>query len=101
MGQGGAYVSSKTSSRSEGLMVAAFPVKAVDTAAGDTFNDALLVALTEGKSLPEAAFVANASAGLVVMGVSSQSSIPCRFQVEEFMQCDQEIANAVATSQTL
>ncbi|WP_257284953.1 ribokinase [Endozoicomonas sp. SESOKO1] len=101
MGQAGAYVSSMTSGHPEGLMVPAFPVKPVDTtAAGDTFNGALLVALMEGKSLQEAAFFANASAGLAVMSVGSQSSIPYRFQVEEFILCDQEIAEAVDTPHT-
>ncbi|USE37777.1 ribokinase [Endozoicomonas sp. SCSIO W0465] len=99
MGQGGAYLSSMTSGQPEGLAVPGFPVKAVDTtAAGDTFNGALLVALAEGKSLEDAVFFANASAGLSVMSAGSQASIPYRFQVEEFIQCDREIADAVAVS---
>ena len=101
MGWAGTYASSMASGHPEGLMVPGFPVKAVDTtAAGDTFNGALLVALAEGKSLEEAAFFANASAGLCVMSAGSQGSIPYRFQVEEFIQCDQDIADAVGTSHT-
>ncbi|WP_257293817.1 ribokinase [Endozoicomonas sp. YOMI1] len=101
MGQDGAFASSMTPGHPEGLMVPGFPVKAIDTtAAGDTFSGALLVALAEGKSLEEAAFFANASAGLCVMSAGSQSSIPYRFQVEEFIQCDQEIADAAAIPDT-
>ncbi|WP_419534517.1 ribokinase [Endozoicomonas sp.] len=99
MGQIGAYVSSMSSGHPKGLIVRGFPVKAVDTtAAGDTFNGALLVALAEGKSLEDAALFANASAGLSVMSAGSQSSIPYRFQVEEFIHCDQEIADAAEVS---
>ncbi|WP_202969800.1 ribokinase [Endozoicomonas atrinae] len=101
MGQIGVYVSSISSGHPKGLIVPGFPVKAVDTtAAGDTFNGALLVALAEGKSLEDAALFANASAGLSVMSAGSQSSIPYRFQVEEFIQCDQEIAGALETLHT-
>ncbi len=95
MGPLGAYASSGVSGRQQGELIAGFPVKAVDTtAAGDTFNGALLVALAEGKSLHEAVFFANASAGLSVMSDGSQSSIPYRFEVEQFIQCDHEIAEA-------
>lgn len=97
MGRDGAYVSSMESDHPKGMLAPGFPVKAVDTtAAGDTFNGALLVALGEGKSLEEAVFFANASAGLSVMRLGSQSSIPYRFEVEEFIQCDQEIADAAS-----
>lgn len=49
---------------SEGLLFPALPVAAMDTTgAGDTFNAALAVALSRGKSIPEALeFATNASA---------------------------------------
>ncbi|MFK0572999.1 ribokinase [Endozoicomonas sp.] len=98
MGCNGAYVSSMESGYPRGILIPGFPVKAVDTtAAGDTFNGALLVALAEGKPLVDAAFFANASAGLSVMRSGSQSSIPYRFEVEQFIQCDQEIAAAASS----
>lgn len=93
MGHNGAWVSSTISGHPDGMQVPGFPVRAVDTAvASDTFNGALLVAMAEGKSLQEAAFFANASAALAVMRSGSQSTIPYRFEVEEFIQCDQEIS---------
>ena len=98
MGKIGAYASSIVSGSPTGELIPSFPVKAVDsTAAGDTFNGALLVALAEGKSLSEAVFFANASAGLAVMSDGSQSSIPYRFEVEQLIQCDHEMAEAAQT----
>ena len=93
MGHNGVYVSSMETGYPQGILIPGFPVKPIDTtAAGDTFNGALLVALAEGKPLVDAAFFANASAGLSVMRSGAQSSIPYRFEVEQFIQCDQEIA---------
>jgi ribokinase len=58
-------------------------VQAVDvTAAGDTFNGALAVALSEGKTLPEAIVFANAAAALSVTRPGAQASIPGRSEVE-------------------
>jgi len=54
-------------------------VKAVDTtAAGDTFNGALVVGLSEGMALKEAVVFANKAAALSVTKMGAQSSIPLR-----------------------
>jgi len=56
------------------------------TAAGDTFNGALAVALAEGKPILEAAKFANAAAAISVTRAGAQSSIPSRKEVEEFLR---------------
>ncbi len=59
--------------------VAPFPVTAVDTvAAGDAFNGAMAVALSEGRSLPEAVRWGCAAGGLAVTKVGAQDSMPTR-----------------------
>ena len=60
-------------------------VKVVDTtAAGDTFNAAFAVALTEGRSEAEAVTFANKAATLAVIREGAQISIPSRDDVERF-----------------
>lgn len=64
----------------------AFPVQAVDaTAAGDTFNGALAVALAEGRPIPEALRFANAAAALSVTRLGAQASIPSREETDRFL----------------
>jgi ribokinase len=54
-------------------------VEAVDTtAAGDTFNGALCVALSEGQGLQEAVTFANKAASIAVTRLGAQSSTPYR-----------------------
>lgn len=54
-------------------------VEAVDTtAAGDTFCGGLAVAISEGKTLPEAAEFATAASALTVQKMGAQESIPYR-----------------------
>ena len=61
-------------------------VAAVDTtAAGDTFNGALAVALAEGRPLPEAVAFANTAAALSVTRKGAQASIPTRAAVDGFL----------------
>jgi ribokinase len=61
----------------------AFPVEARDTtAAGDTFNAALAVALAEGKAIPTALRFANAAAAISVTRMGAQSSAPARAEVD-------------------
>jgi ribokinase len=63
-----------------------FVVDAADTtAAGDTFNAALAVALTEGLELRGALRFANAAAALSVTRAGAQGSIPSREEVESFL----------------
>jgi ribokinase len=68
------------------LHAPAFPVRAVDaTAAGDTFNGALAVALAEGRPIPEALRFANAAAALSVTRLGAQASIPSREETDRFL----------------
>lgn len=58
-------------------------VRAVDcVAAGDTFNGAFVVALTEGKGCGEAIGFAQKAAAISVMRRGAQSSVPFRAEVE-------------------
>ncbi len=66
--------------------VPGFAVKAVDsTAAGDTFNGALAVALAEDRALEEAVRFANAAGAISVTRHGAQSSIPRRAEVDHFL----------------
>ncbi|BCS97044.1 ribokinase [Desulfoluna limicola] len=81
LGAKGAYVSSK----GRGALVPGYAVDAVDTtAAGDTFNGALMAALQEEKDLPEAIAFAHAAAALSVTRLGAQTSIPTRAETDEF-----------------
>lgn len=67
-------------------IVSGYRVKAVDTvAAGDSFNGALAVALTEGKTLKEAVQFANAMGALTVTEKGAIPSLHTRKQVKDFM----------------
>lgn len=69
------------------LLVKSYNVNAVDTvAAGDVFNGAMAVALSEGKNLIEAANFACAASAISVTRIGAQSSVPYREEVEEFMK---------------
>lgn len=68
-------------------LVPGFQVNAVDTtAAGDVFNGALSVALTEGQSLDMAVRFANAAAALSVTKPGAQPSAPHRSEIEGFLK---------------
>lgn len=61
-------------------------VDAVDTtAAGDVYNGALCVALSEGKSLIEAARFATLASSIAVTRMGAQSSIPTRDEVDQLI----------------
>lgn len=65
----------------------AFMVEARDTtAAGDTFNGALAIALAEGQAVPGALRFATAAAALAVTRIGAQASIPPRAEVETFLE---------------
>jgi ribokinase len=82
LGEKGAWMANKQRS----LHFPAHKVAAVDaTAAGDTFNGALAVALAEGKSLEEAISFANGAAALSVTRLGAQASVPSREEVELFL----------------
>jgi len=71
----------------ESFFVDAFSVKPVDTtAAGDSFNGALAVALSEGKSIKEALIFANAEGALSTLSIGAQDALPSREKVDEFIK---------------
>jgi ribokinase len=68
------------------IVTPAFPVTAVDTtAAGDTFNGALAVALAEGTAIRDAVRFASAAAALSVTKAGAIPSIPRRAEVETLL----------------
>jgi len=78
MGTSGAYIFSDRISK----MVPVNPVKAVDTtAAGDVFNGALAVAISEGKDIEEAVSFANKAAAISVTRIGAQCSVPYRKEI--------------------
>jgi ribokinase len=82
LGSRGALIATK-----DGVeIVSGYKVQAVDTvAAGDSFNGALAVALTEGKSLKDAVRFANAMGALTVTKQGAIPSLHTRKEVEEFL----------------
>jgi len=63
-------------------IISAPKVDPVDTtAAGDTFNGALVVALSEGKSISESIAFANKVAAISVTRIGAQSSVPFRKEI--------------------
>ncbi len=82
LGSKGAFLYNATTD----LLVLAPVVEAVDTtAAGDVFCGALVVALSEGKSLADDAAFACQAAALSVARMGAQASIPSREEVETAM----------------
>ncbi|MDA8480298.1 ribokinase [Citrobacter sp. Awk 4] len=70
----------------DGHRVPGFKVDAVDTiAAGDTFNGALITAILEETSLPEAIRFAHAAAAIAVTRKGAQPSVPWREEIEAFL----------------
>lgn len=83
LGSRGAYVST----RKLACIVSGYKVQQVDTtAAGDTFNGALAVAISEGLELFEAIRFANAAAALSVTRMGAQPSAPTRSEIDDFLQ---------------
>ncbi len=78
MGSAGAFLFENGHSE----LIRAPRVDAVDTtAAGDTFNGALVVALSEGKSMRESIAFANRAASISVTRMGAQSSVPYRKEI--------------------
>ena len=83
LGEQGAYYASAAGEEH----VQAFPVQAIDSVgAGDAFNGALAVALTEGYVLGEAVRIACAAGGLAASKVGAQDSMPERAAVKLLMR---------------
>lgn len=84
LGKRGCYVALNSGER---ISLPAYKVKAVDsTAAGDAFNGAFAVALSEGKSAVESAAWASAVAAISVTRAGAQPSMPTREIVAEFIR---------------
>lgn len=82
LGSKGVFVSEN----GEGKIVSGFRVQAVDTtAAGDTFNGALVIAILEEKPLAEAIRFAHAAAAISVTRKGAQPSIPSRQETLDFL----------------
>jgi ribokinase len=78
MGAAGAFLLANGKSE----IIKAPKVEAVDTtAAGDTFNGALVVALSEGKTIQESIAFANKAASISVTRIGAQSSVPFRSEL--------------------
>lgn len=78
MGSAGAFLLSNGKSE----IISVPKVEAVDTtAAGDTFNGALVVALSEGKTIQESIAFANKAAAISVTRIGAQSSAPYRKEI--------------------
>jgi ribokinase len=70
----------------ERLLIPAYTVTPVDTTgAGDTFNGALCVALTEQQPLEAAIKFANAASALSIQKFGAQDGMPTRAEVEAFL----------------
>jgi ribokinase len=78
LGETGAYVKSEN----YWGLIPGIKVDAIDTtAAGDVFNGALAVALSEGKDLYEAVLFANKAASISVTRMGAQASVPFRSEL--------------------
>jgi ribokinase len=90
LGSRGAFVASSMAMQ----LVPAFNVKPVDTtAAGDTFNGALAVALAEGRSIIEAVRFANAAGALSVTRFGAQPTVPTRDENEQLVRGTSFVTN--------
>ena len=83
MGSRGALVQTAQQS----LLVPARRVDAVDTtAAGDVFNGAVAVALSEGRDIVEAVRMASVASSVSVTRMGAQPSVPTRAEVEDILK---------------
>ena len=78
MGAAGAFLRSSDVS----MMIPVVPVRALDTtAAGDVFNGALAVGISEGMELSDAVRFANNAASISVTRMGAQASTPYRNEI--------------------
>jgi ribokinase len=72
-------------------LIPGFAVNAIDTTgAGDVFNGALAVALTEGQTFGQAVRFANAAAAISVTRMGAQPSAPTRREIMRFLKSKNE-----------
>ncbi|WP_163391090.1 ribokinase [Enterovibrio norvegicus] len=84
LGAKGVWVSQKNEEK--GQIIPGFRVEATDTtAAGDTFNGALVTGLLEAMPLESAIKFAHAAAAISVTRFGAQTSIPSRAEVDTFL----------------
>jgi ribokinase len=82
LGKRGAYFANRESKK----IIKGFEIKAVDaTAAGDAFNGALAIAISEGKSVEEAIIFANGAGALAASKFGAQSSLCTRKELDAFL----------------
>jgi ribokinase len=90
LGARGSFVATAKSTQ----LVPGFKVKPVDTtAAGDTFNGSLAVALAEGMSMPDAVRFANAAGAISVTRLGAQPSAPKRKEIEKLLGAKKVVAS--------
>jgi ribokinase len=90
LGPRGAFVATSATKQ----LVPGFKAKPVDTtAAGDTFNGALAVALAEGMTTTDAVRFANAAGAISVTRMGAQPSAPSRKEIEK-LACGKSAAVA-------
>ena len=83
LGSQGAYYATAEG----GELAEPFQVEAVDSvAAGDAFNGALAVSLSEGKGLSQAVLIASAAGALAVTRSGAQDSMPTRVDVKALVR---------------
>lgn len=85
--QNNSYQQDNSHQKESGKVIKGFRVNAIDTtAAGDTFNGALLTGLLEGMALEEAIEFSHAAAAISVTRFGAQTSIPNRDEADRFLQ---------------
>jgi ribokinase len=83
LGEKGSYYLSSE----EEIFVEAVKIEAIDsTAAGDSFNAALAVALNEKRGIKEALEFSNIVGALTTTKIGAQDSLPYRSEVEEYIK---------------
>jgi ribokinase len=84
LGKNGAFIGCENEER---IIPAYAGINAVDaTAAGDSFNAALAVALAEGKDIIEGIKFANGAGAISVSRAGAQASLPTREELEFFLK---------------